>query len=399
MQSEEQPYVTLNVDRQRLVDSTVNELNRYSAQELQRPLRVKFIGEDGIDQGGVSAEFFRLVVTALMSPQYALFDYNDEMRHCWYNAADCDIDVSKRDFYYLVGCIIGLAAYNAHSINIAFPSIFYKQLLTSPIDSDKSSSTSSAAHNSSSSSSSASTAPLYSLADLHSLDPRLVQSLQQLLAYAEPDMEDVFALTFTATQQIRTHNAAGETVLTMRTVDLIPNGSSIAVTQHNKVQFVTLTTNYLLSTSIRPQQQSFIRGFRSVCQGRAMSVFSANDLQQLLVGQPHFDWKQLKMTARYEGGYTHNSEIVTWLWQLMEEELTVDERMKFLEFLTGSNRSPLGGLAELRVTIQRAGPDTDQLMRASTCYATLLLPEYGTKEKLTRKLKQSLEYTTGFGME
>ena len=398
MQSEQQPYVTLRVDRQRLVDSTVNELNRFTAQELQRPLRVEFIGEEGIDQGGVSQEFFRLVVSAMMSPQYCLFDYNEEMRHLWYNAEPAD--VSKLDFYYLCGCVIGLAAYNAASINIAFPSIFYKQLLSTPID-DQQHAASSASTTAASSSSiaSGSSTPLYSLADLHSLDPRLVQSLQQLLEYNEPDLEEVFALTFTATQQVRTRNAAGETVLSMRTVDLLPNGSQTPVTQHNKIQFVTLTTQFLLSTSIRPQQQSFIRGFRSVCQGRSTSFFSPADLQQLLVGQPHFDWKELRLTARYEGGYRHDSPVVQWLWQLLETELSVEERMKFLVFLTGSSRAPLGGLGELRVCIQRAGPDTEQLMSASTCYHTLLLPEYDSKEKLTRKLKKALEYAEGFGLQ
>ena len=396
MQAQQQPYVTLRVDRQRLVDSTVNELNRYSAVELQRPLRVEFVGEEGVDQGGVSAEFFRLVVSAFMSEQHLLFEYNEEMRHLWFNAEQAD--VSKLDFYYLCGCVIGLAAYNAHSINITFPSIFYKQLLNTPIDGEQTPPSSSYAH-ATSSASSASSAPIYSLADLHSLDPRLVQSLQQLLAYSDSDLEDVFALTFTATQQVRTRNAAGESVLSIRTVDLIPNGSQTPVTQLNKVQFVTLTTQYLLSTSIRPQQQSFIRGFRSVCQGRAMGMFSPADLQQLLVGQPHFNWKELKLTARYEGGYRHDSPCVQWLWQLLEEELSVEERMRFLTFLTGSSRAPLGGLGELRVCVQRAGPDTEQLMSASTCYHTLLLPEYDSKDKLTRKLRKALEYAEGFGLQ
>ena len=398
MQSEQQPYVTLHVDRERLVDSTVNELNRYSTQELQRPLQIEFIGEEAVDRGGVSAEFFRLVVAAMMSPQYHLFDYNEEMRHLWYSAEPAD--VSKLDFYYLAGCIIALGAYNAHSINVAFPSIFYKQLLSAPIDSDQPATTSASSNASASPSSTTnSSTPLYSLADLHSLDPRLVQSLQQLLAYNEPDLEDVFSLTFTATQQVRTRNAAGEEVITMRTCELIPNGAQTPVTMQNRVQFVTLTTQFLLSGSIRPQQQSFIRGFRSLFQGRAISFFSPSDLQQLLVGQPHFVWKELRLTARYEGGYSASTPVVQWLWQLIEQDLSVDERMRFLVFLTGSSRAPLGGLGELRVCIQRASSDTEQLMSASTCFHTLLLPEYDSKEKLTRKLKKALEYAEGFGLQ
>ena len=379
LNSEQQPFVTLRIDRSKLVESTVNELNRHSAYELQRPLRIEFLGEEGIDQGGVSAEFFRLVVTELMGRQYGLFDYNEEMRHLWYNAEPAD--PSTIDLYYLTGTLFGLAAYNTHAINVSFPAVFYKQLLSAPIDETA-----------------ATSPPLYSLADLHSLDPRLVQSLQQLLAYNAPDMEDLFQLSFTVDQQIRRRGKDGEDVLEIRTVELLEGGASTPVTQSNKVQYISLLTNFLLSASVAPQQQSFIRGFRSVCQGRAMSMFTPLDLQQLLIGQPVFDWKALKTSARYEG-YTRDSEAVRWLWEVVEDEMSLEQKMKLLVFMTGSSRAPLGGLGELRVVVQRAGPDSEQMPTASTCYATLLLPQYSSKDKLGRKLRLAVEYSEGFGLQ
>ena len=385
MQSEQQPYVTLKVDRARLVESTVNELNRHSAHELQRPLRVEFIGEEGVDQGGVSAEFFRLVVTELMGRQFGLFDYNEEMRHLWYNAESPD--PSKIDLYYLCGTLFGLAAYNAHSINVSFPAVFYKQLLTTPIDPNGRPS------------SSATSSMLYTLADLHSLDPRLVQSLQQLLAYDANDLEELFQLSFTVDQQIRKRGADGEELLEIRTVELIEGGASTSVTASNKVQYISLLTNFLLSASITAQQQSFIRGFRSVCQGRALdAMFTPLDLQQLLIGQPLFDWRALKASARYEG-FSRDSDLVKWLWEVVEEELSQEEKLKLLVFLTGSSRAPLGGLGELRIVVQRAGPDSEHMPTASTCYATLLLPQYSSREKLSRKIKKALEFTEGFGLQ
>jgi ubiquitin-protein ligase E3 A len=376
--SEQQPFAILKVERSRLVESTIYGLNAFSAYELQRPLKVEFVGEEGVDQGGVSAEFFRLVVTELCSKQYGLFDYNEELRHLWWNAEQAD--PSKIDLYYLAGTLFGLAAYNAHSINVSFPAIFYKQLLTTPIDSPASSSTS------------------FSLADLHSLDPRLVQSLQQLLAYDAPDLEDVFQLSFTVDQQVRKKGKDGEELIEIHTAELIEGGAKTPVTQANKLNYISLLTTFILSSSIHPQQQSFIRGFRSVCQGRSMQMFTPSDLQLLLIGQPSWDWKALRQSARYEGGYTRETEVVKWLWEVMDE-LTQEERLKLLLFVTGSSRAPLGGLGELRIVVQKNGGDSEQVPTASTCFATLLLPEYSSKEKLAKKLRTALEHSEGFGLQ
>ena len=56
--------------------------------------------------------------------------------------------------------------------------------------------------------------------------------------------------------------------------------------------------------------------------------------------------------------------------------ILLQEKQNFLMFMSGSRRSPLGGLGALRMTLQRAGPDSDSLPSAHTCFHTLLLPEY-----------------------
>ena len=38
-----------------------------------------------------------------------------------------------------------------------------------------------------------------------------------------------------------------------------------------------------------------------------------------------------------------------------------DERKAFLEFFTGSDRVPIGGLGKLKPKIQSSGPDSDRL--------------------------------------
>ena len=90
--------------------------------------------------------------------------------------------------------------------------------------------------------------------------------------------------------------------------------------------------------------------------------------------------------------------MVQWLWQVVGE-LTQEEKKLFLKFFTGSDRAPIGGLANLRVIIQRDGADSTKLPTSHTCFNTLLLPSYRSKEKLTERLELAILNAEGFGLE
>ena len=55
-----------------MLQDALNEIARQRARDLLKPLRVHFIGEDGIDAGGVKKEFFQLLVTELLCPDYGM---------------------------------------------------------------------------------------------------------------------------------------------------------------------------------------------------------------------------------------------------------------------------------------------------------------------------------------
>lgn len=62
----------LNIRRQRILEDALNQLSGKGAQ-LKKPLKIKFVGEQGVDEGGVKKEFFHLLVTELFNPNYAMF--------------------------------------------------------------------------------------------------------------------------------------------------------------------------------------------------------------------------------------------------------------------------------------------------------------------------------------
>ena len=81
----------------------------------------------------------------------------------------------------------------------------------------------------------------------------------------------------------------------------------------------------------------------------------------------------------------------------MMNEFSEEQKRKFLMFATGCDRAPINGLADLRIVISRAGPDSDRLPSSHTCFNHVLLPEYTTCEKLKDRLSLAIQHAEGFG--
>ena len=91
---------------------------------FKRRLRIKFVGEEGIDEGGVQKEFFQLIVKELFDPQFGMFTLNEKTNCYWMSHTSEDLNEVK-----LIGIIIGLAIYNAVILDIHFPSVMYKKIM------------------------------------------------------------------------------------------------------------------------------------------------------------------------------------------------------------------------------------------------------------------------------
>lgn len=85
------------------------------------------------------------------------------------------------------------------------------------------------------------------------------------------------------------------------------------------------------------------------------------------------------------------------MWELVHS-WSLETKKAFLFFATGSDRAPIGGLGNLRFTVERHGPDSNNLPSAHTCSNVFLLPEYSGKSKLKEKLELALKFKEGFGL-
>ena len=184
----------------------------------------------------------------------------------------------------------------------------------------------------------------------------------------------------------------------MHTHELVPGGSQKPVTQHNKHDFIAACVDWYLSRSVAAPFAAFKEGFYSVASGSALVLFNPQELELLVCGLPHLDFHALEKAAIYEGGYFAEHPTVRRFWRLLHA-LTLEQKKRFLAFVTGCDRAPMGGLGKLRMLIQRAGDDTDRLPTSHTCFNVLLLPDYGTDEKMQRMLLTAVENAEGFGLQ
>ena len=113
--------------------------------------------------------------------------------------------------YNLIGVLMGLAVYNSIILDLHFPSICYRKLLTPPVVPQEETVPVGVAKN-------------LTVEDLAEIMPDVANSLQNILEY-EGDVETDMYMTF----QI----SVGE-YGKIKTVDLKPNGEDIPVTNDNR---------------------------------------------------------------------------------------------------------------------------------------------------------------------
>ncbi|KAF4019792.1 hypothetical protein G4228_011439 [Cervus hanglu yarkandensis] len=83
------PFLVLHVRRSNLVGDALRELSIHSDIDLKKPLKVIFDGEEAVDAGGVTKEFFLLLLKELLNPIYGMFTYYQDSNLLWFSDTIC----------------------------------------------------------------------------------------------------------------------------------------------------------------------------------------------------------------------------------------------------------------------------------------------------------------------
>lgn len=359
--------INLNVRRAYIFEDSYHQLIGRTGEELRAAkLNVKFHGEEGVDAGGVSREWYSDLCKKMFNPDNGLFvpSAGDKIalqpnRMSWVNP-------DHLHFFSFVGRILGKAIIDSRLLDCHFTRSFYKHLLGLPVD----------------------------MRDLEAVDPDYYKSLCWIL---ENDITGVLDddLTFTA---------ESDEFGVVKVIDLIPAGNSTPVTEANKSEYVRLIVEYKLTEAIRPQIDAVLRGLHALIPPSLLVLFTETELELLISGLPDIDIDDWRANTDYKS-YTIASPQVQWFWRAVRS-FDPEERAKLVQFVTGTSKVPLEGWSHLqgssgrqRFTITKDFGPTHRLPSAHTCFNQLDLPAYESYEEERRQLLKAItEGATGFGL-
>ncbi|KAI4938609.1 hypothetical protein J4E85_001050 [Alternaria conjuncta] len=268
-------YLVLDVSREEPLKDTLDQLWGMDKRMLLKPLKVKMghnEGEVGADHGGVTYEFFRVVLSEAFRPE-----------------------------------------------NVTFPLAFYEYLQTTgnprvegPADYDPidyiSDGWPSLAE---------SFRTLLSWSDGDVADVFMREYVFSYSAFGQP-IDQNLGDNFPALAESNS-----------------PIEEPGLVTNENRLQYVKDYVRALTYTSVAPGLIPFLHGFLTCIHPKSLQLFTPHSLRHLIEGTQHISIPDLKRCAKYEDGYTPTNSNIRAFWDVVEH-YSQEELRLLLEFDHGS---------------------------------------------------------------
>ncbi|KAL2913386.1 ubiquitin-protein ligase (E3) [Polyrhizophydium stewartii] len=358
-----EPVARANIRRGSVFEDGFETLNRLGPN-LKHRVAISFIDEHGlpeagIDGGGVFKEFLSSCLKQAFDPNYGLFvTTKDQLLYP--SPTEHAVEDAQLALMEFLGRIIGKALYEGVLIEAGFANFFLAKWLGKRSYLD----------------------------DLPSLDSELYNGLIYLKNY-DGDVEKDLSLNFTVSEsEFGVH----------KTVELVPNGANIPVTNDNRIRYIYLTANYKLNTKISQQCRAFFRGLSDLVHPQWLKMFDEPELQILLGGNAEpIDLADLRRNTVYSGVYDDDHPTIKMFWRVVES-FDEEHRRKLIRFITSCSRPPLLGFSYLQplLSIRDSGNDEERLPTASTCVNLLKLPIYKSEAILHSKLRYAISVDAGF---
>ncbi|RLV87634.1 E3 ubiquitin-protein ligase RSP5 [Meyerozyma sp. JA9] len=353
----------IKVRRDHIFEDSYQEIMRQTPEDLKKRLMIKFEGEEGLDYGGVSREFFFLLSHDMFNPFYCLFEYSSHDNYTLQFNPNSGINPEHLNYFKFIGRVVGLGVFHRRFLDAFFVGALYKMMLRKKVV----------------------------LQDMEGVDAEFYRSLKWIL---DNDITGILDLTFSAEDE-----RFGEIV----EVDLKENGRNIEVTEENKHEYVELISEWKIYKRVEEQFKAFIDGFNELIPQELVNVFDERELELLIGGLAEIDVEDWKKHTDYRG-YQESDQVIQWFWKCINE-WDSEQKARLLQFTTGTSRIPVNGFKDLqgsdgprRFTIEKAG-EANQLPKSHTCFNRVDLPPYSDYASLKQKLTLAVEETVGFGQE
>lgn len=396
----EGPIHKIEVRRSRCFKDSVTTFSGKGQAVWRQPLKVTFVGEAGMDSGGVTREWFSSISSALSRGSLDLFWHvGNQQQQLYINPLSNSPSHLKR--FQFVGMFMAKALLETAArgkelgpitLNLQLCEPFWKLLLGIPL----------------------------SLLDMQLLDMTEFRSLMQLL---EIDIDGLIFETFTWNFQHQQRAVksdepevpslpstsspfAPELKTTVSSeLPLKPGGAHMKVTNTNKREYVLLKAHRMLLGAVETQMSTLIDSFHSLIPRDLIDKygFTSLEMQLLICGEQRIDLADLRAHTKYEDGYTGKEVQIEWFWQAVDT-FNESERRALLQFWSGSDGMPADGFGSLEpgfhmIAVERMYDGADKTARlpaAHTCFRQLDLPRYISLEETREKILTAITMGQGY---
>jgi hypothetical protein len=296
---------SLNINRSTLLDSSLNVLRHMTTSQLRSTFTIKFTGEPGLDVSGLLREWFNLCARDIFDVRTSLFEFSDIDNLSLQISPLFHVQDESAVYFDLAGRFLGKALFDGVLIPVHLVRSLYKHLLCVDVR----------------------------LEDLQAIDTGLHDSLGFML---QNPVDGIFFETFSVS-----YDEFG----VVKTVDLVPGGIDIDVTDENKEDYVAKYVRWRLYERVREPVEALRKGFLGVVPAALVSVFDCAELELIMCGVENFDVDDWKAHTEYRG-YVSSSPQIQWFWSFVWRLSDVD-RGKLLQFVSGTSRIPVQGFSAL----------------------------------------------------
>ena len=356
-------YVTINRDK--LIESSIEELSKVN---LYREIKVKFKGEEEGDAGGIMREWLTSLFKEFQKPENKLFTKADTTDFSLKVYNDGNFNKNKLKIFDFIGKIFVLALLDELTINSCFNIYIYKIILDEPVD----------------------------IEDLVFIDTEIYHSIKKL-----QNLEDFSNLELYFAENEKDENG------NIKNVNLILDGANIPVTKDNVKYYFQKKIEYIMNKD-RPYINHIKKSIFSYIPESLIKIFTANELELILNGQPFIDVSDWIENTIYEG-YEPTDQIIINFWNIVKE-LSQDKLSRLLQFSTGSTRVPVGGFKSLMSNRGNFSPFSickmeyekgkKNYIKARTCFNRINLPNFPDEETLLEGINFVIDNEIlGFGIE
>ena len=373
----------LVISRKNVFEETYNQFMTSTELDLHRNIQIYFIEEVAHDAGGVEREWYSTIFKEIFSEAnnffYEIKQKSDAQNTYFISNNINEKYLNKKNMYYsFIGVLFAKALLDKILIPYKLNPIILKYFIYFN-DGE------------------ASENPLniYSIDDIKYYDNEIFNSLKSLLLSDLNSNEDIFFVW----------NING------REIDLIDGGNNILVKNNNKQLFVDKVVELICFKSIELELSSLKKGFINILSINYIKIFTIEELSFVLSGQSSINLYDWKSNTIYKGNLKEKSQIIQFFWEVLSE-LNNEQLLMFYKFCTGSTRVPLDGFSSLsgprnkimKFTIESINDKDNnkfkKLITAQTCFNSIILPEYKTKDEMKKAINIILENDTNyFGLE